>query len=205
MSKKFMKKFMAIAAVSAVLITSSAFAKTEGNYLGIDFLKTSSSNRYQQYGSKSTYPTFDNNSNGVGINYKYAKNFDQIFVAPGVFFDRIGAESKDQSARTLTTNSRYGAKLDLGYDLNDSFALYFTNGVANVNYEVNAAVAGGRGSSSKMGYFYGGGAMAKISNDLSLTVEYNTQTLNIPVNALASADHIKSTLGVAKIGLAYNF
>ena len=201
-----MKKFIVIAAVAASLATSSAFAKTEGNYVGIDFLKTSSTNRYQVHGSKSSsYGAFDNTSDGVGLNYKHAMNFDQIFVAPGVFFDRLGAESKDQSGRTVTTNSRYGAKLDLGYDLTETFSAYFTNGLANVNYSTNTASAGGRGSSSKIGYFYGAGLINKISKDLSLVVEYNTQTLNIPTSALANADHVKSKLGVAKLGLAYNF
>lgn len=201
-----MKKFIAISTVAVSLMASSAFAKTEGNYVGIDFLKTSTTDRYQTHGSKSsTYQAFSNTSNGVGINYKHAMNFNQVFVAPGAFIDRLGAESKDASGRTVTTNSRYGAKLDLGYDLTENFSAYFTNGVADVNYRINTASAGGRASTSKMGYFYGAGLTTKIAQDLSLALEYNTQTLNLATPALASADHAKSRIGVAKLGLLYNF
>lgn len=205
-----MKKIIAIAALTAALASSSAFAKTEGNYVGVSFLKSSATNRFQISGNQDrTWNKFSDTSNGVGIDYKHAYNFDGAYVSPGVFFDQIGSKATDAYNDNLTISSRYGAKLDLGYDFTDYFSAYFTNGIANTNYQLNVSNYGGaladHSTASKMVYFYGAGVTSKISKDLSLVAEYNTQTLNIGTLSSGVDDHIKSKLGVAKIGLAYNF
>ncbi len=200
-----MKKIIAIAALTAALASSSAFAKTEGNYVGIDFLKTSVTNRYQSSGGKAAgYEKFDNTSNGVGVNYKHAINFNDVFVAPGVFFDRLGSEATDVDGGTLSTQSRYGAKLDVGYDVNENFSAYVTNGLAHVKYNINLP-SNSTSTGAEISYFYGAGLSTKITKDLSLNVEYNTQTLSIATPKITGADHIKSKLNVAKLGLSYNF
>ncbi len=200
-----MKKIIAIAALTAALASSSAFAKTEGNYVGIDFLKTSVTNRYQSSGGKAAdYEKFDNTSNGVGINYKHALNFNDVFIAPGVFFDRLGSEATDADGGTLSTQSRYGAKLDVGYDVNENFSAYVTNGLAHVKYNINLP-NNSTSTGAEISYFYGAGLSTKITKDLSLNVEYNTQTLSIATPVIDGADHIKSKINVAKLGLSYNF
>lgn len=201
-----MKKIIAVAAFAASLVASSAFAKTEGHFVGISLLKSSATNRFQDSGKDNTsISKFDDESYGVGVNYRHAFNFNGFFVAPGVFFDHLGLESTDQNGGTVTTNSRYGSKLDLGYDINERIAAYVTNGLSSVKYRVNMPGVG-INNDSKLSYYYGAGIAAKITKNLFVNVEYTTQTVNMTAAPGAQGlDHIKSKIDIARIGLAYNF
>ena len=197
-----MKKIIFIAALTLTLATSSALAKTEGNYVGIDVLRTSAKHKYESNGL--TGSKFDDSSIGVGVNYKHALNFNQVFLAPGVFFDQLGTKSKDSDGGKVSASYRYGAKLDLGYDITDDFAVYFTNGLSNLLYSVDWNNTGdGKKSGSKLGYVYGGGLSYKIAKNLVMNLEYNTQSVDLktPYNETKVASSIR----VAKVGLSYNF
>jgi opacity protein-like surface antigen len=217
-----MKKFIALAALLATLATSSALAKTEGNYVGIDVLRTSDKHKFKydenNNGILNTAKFNGTASSGIGINYKHAFNFNQIFLAPGVFFDKLGTNSQFYDAK-LKSNYRYGAKLDLGYDITDNFAVYFTNGLSNLNYSVSGNtyefnektyqddVSGSfKKSRSKLGYVYGAGLSYKIAQNLAVNFEYNAQSLTLKPKVGEGFDvKVASTIRVAKVGLLYNF
>jgi opacity protein-like surface antigen len=196
-----MKKIIAIAAIAATLATSHALAKTEGNYVGVDILRTTAENQYKPDGG---YGKFKDSSVGVGVNYKYAFNFNQVFLAPGVFFDQLGTKAKDLDGDNVSANYRYGAKLDLGYDITDEFAVYFTNGLSALNYEVNWKSVDEKKSATQLGYFYGAGLSYKVIKDVVLSFEYNNQSLNNLKTPDASTK-VKADIRVAKIGISYNF
>ena len=189
-----MKKTLSLIVIAGSLLASNAYAKTEGNYVGIDILRSSVQHKYQDTSIK-------DKSTGFGINYKYALNFDKIFLAPGVFAERLGAETTDDQNQTTSTNYRYGAKLDLGYDVTDNFAAYFTNGFANFNYKLDDH-AGYAESKSVIGYFYGAGLSYKILKNVTMNLEYNTQSPNF---TNANGVKFKSDVRVAKVGVSYNF
>ena len=189
-----MKKTLSLIVIAGSLLASNAYAKTEGNYVGIDILRSSVQHKYYD-------TTVKDKSTGFGANYKHAFNFNKIFLAPGAFAERIGTEVTDDQNETISTNYRYGAKLDLGYDVTDNFAAYFTNGFANLSHKLNDH-AGYTESKSVTSYFYGAGLSYKILKNVTMNLEYNTQSPNF-TNAYGVK--FKSDVRVAKIGVSYNF
>ena len=147
------KKLLTVTAVVVALSSSSAFAKTEGNYVGLDFLKSYS------VGSGA----------GVGVDYKYAVNLGStFFIAPGFFVDRISTKVRDRGNITKL-NYRYGLKTDIGYDITDVFSAYATGGIVQVAYKAD------QGSKMTDGFLYGLGLGYKATNDSTISIEYNQQ------------------------------
>ena len=184
-----MKKIIAITSTFAVLAAASASAKTEGNYLGIDLHRAVTESHYdtRTTGATNTIDKRYDQNLGFGLSYKYAFNFDKIFVAPGVFFERIGTNAKIATGENnddhyFQVKNRYGVKLDIGYDIKDDFAVYLTGGLSYTGYKTNHSDATGTGipetfAGSKPGFLYGFGAIQKISDNVSIGAEYNTQAL----------------------------
>jgi opacity protein-like surface antigen len=196
-----MKKILSVAAIIAVFANSSAFAKTKGNYVGVSLLNSSA--RYYSVDSEGKTPISKDSSLGFGLDYKHAFNFgNNVFVAPGVFFDKLGLNSKEEGG-DLKVNKRYGAKLDIGYDVTHNTAVYFTNGLSYTNYRF--ATAGDQSTSAsknKLGYFFGAGFAHHLTKDVTLNVEYNLQKVNTTDE---TNTQVKTQIGVAKIGVAYHF
>lgn len=149
-SQKY-EKLIVATSIIATFTASSAFAKNEGNIVGVNLLRASNINQYQKSGSASAnYGKFKDSSTGLGVSYKYAFNFDNVFLAPGVFFDKLGLKAKDQDGDSVSSNYRYGTKLDVGYDITDSFAAYLSTGLANTNYKVDWTSTGEKKTGSKL-------------------------------------------------------
>ena len=201
-----MKKFILITTVASVISGSAAFAKTEGNIVGLNILRASASNQYQKSGSiAANYSKFDDSAIGFGASYKYAFNFNQIFVAPGVFFDKLGLKAKDQDGDTVSSSYRYGAKADLGYDVTEDFSAYLTAGVANTNYKVDWKTSEEKKSGTKLGYIAGVGVAYKVAKNLIVSLEYNMQSPTFKTPDHGGINEVKSKIKVAQIGVAYNF
>ena len=49
-------------------------------------------------------------------------NFNNFFVAPEVLLKRFSNENTDFLGDTVGVDGRVGAKVNLGYDINDSFS-----------------------------------------------------------------------------------
>ncbi len=221
------KKLLSAASLAAIIFSSSAFAKTEGNYVGLNVIRSSLTGKGEDVGSSS----IKGKQIGFGVDYKYAINYDNFFVAPGVFAENNNNEGKkstdtiennqgiyDKESRSLGYKNkyRYGVKLDIGYDITDQFAVYFTNGLSrnhlqlNNNYSEytnnNGQINSDQGSSKtkfkKIGYFYGLGATYNVAKDVSVNAEYNIQNINPKPSGYSK---IKTNIGVAKIGVAYHF
>jgi len=201
-----MKKLILLTSLITIFTTSFALAKTEGNYLGIDLLQASADQRYLQNGKvANNYKEFDDSSYGIGTGYKYAFNFDKIFISPGVFFENLGTKAADKDGDNVLLNNRYGAKVDIGYDVSDKFSAYFTNGASNTSYKVDWKSVGRKKSGSKLDYFYGAGLAYKVSDKLVMNVEYNRQSTVLDTPNLGGINQVKADLNVIKVGLAYNF
>ena len=87
------KKLLAVASLVAILSASNVFAKTEGNYVGVDLLRTSVD---AQYEPTNGYKKFGNNGIGVGLHYNHAFNHKGMFLAPGVFVEKNAVTSRDR-------------------------------------------------------------------------------------------------------------
>ena len=203
-----MKKLITVSSVLAVLAASSAYAKTEGSYLGIDFSRSNAESKYKNAnGSINTsLGKFDNTANGFGLNYKYAYNLgNDLFIAPVLFYDKIGNSNNDRSGDPVTVNNRYGFKFDVGYDVTDKFAVYFTNGFTKVRYMVDwtNSDSGSKSGTTPMNYFHGVGASFKLANNILLNAEYNTQHLSF--SSPSQGITARTKLDVMKVGLSYSF
>lgn len=217
-----MKKLIVISSILAVFAASSALAKTEGNYVGVDIHRASLEARNIYRGSSGTTNNntdFSSTKTGYGITYKYAINFDnKVFVAPGAFYETIGNKAVDYLDNpdhfTVKIRNRSGLKLDIGYDVSDTSAVYFTNGISRVSYQTSSLDADALNpgpaekSRHKLGYFYGVGMSTNICKDVVVGFEYNRQNLTSKTiyTDTAKYDHrVKTQLDLFKINVAYHF
>ncbi len=226
-----MKKFILITTLASVLSTSAAFAKTEGDYFGIDILRTSASTKsnsnaaadsaLSQYYSHSS----KDSAVGFGINYKHAFNFDKFFVAPGIFLERLGTkssagfatDSSDGYNQSVSLNNRYGVKADFGYDITDKFSAYVPVGFNAVSYEMRtfdqnySEYVVSKKTGNKTGYFYGLGFSYALTDNFGINFEYNKLsklklTSAADVTVINSGTIVANTkVQIFKIGASYKF
>ncbi len=133
-------------------------AKTVGNYIGIDLIKTSTSfSMHQLYldpknNDKNPY-TDPTPSYGYGLKYNYAINYRNFFLSAGLFYENnqnknnFNKSSYQQYNQDYTyarsfvkIRDRYGLKFDLGYDVNDNLAFYGSAGIVNNNYMIRGSL-----------------------------------------------------------------
>ncbi len=227
-----MKKFLLLTTTASIL-ASSAFAKTEGNYFGIDVLRTSAQEKSSSSEAAdhstflSNYYSHDKKDSavGFGLNYKHAFNFNNFFIAPGIFFERLGLDSKvgysttatDAYSQSINLKNRYGIRADLGYDLTDKFSAYVPVGYNVVSYQISTYDQGGLSyiTSKKIGsegsYFYGLGLSYAITDNFGINAEYN----RLSQMKLKSASGVtidnsgtiiaNTTVQIFKIGTSYKF
>ncbi len=192
-----MKKLLIATLIFSAIATKS-FAKTEGNYVGIDLIGV---NADQSYGSGEN---FDDNAVGFGVNYKYAINFDGFFFAPNIAYERLGTKAINSNGDGVKIDNRYSARIDAGYDFNDDFAAYAGIGAAAVDYKIDwRNTVGASKNDTEMSALYAIGATVRPHKDIILNVEYNFQNIDLdtPLAGVESGTDISAV----KIGVAYRF
>jgi len=177
-----MKKLLILTSLISFLTTANASAKTEGNYVGLNFIDTASSNQ-------------NHNSNfGLGADYKYAFNFGGLFLAPGVFYDY----NRLSQPNSPTLKYSYGAKLNIGYDVTDKFAPFVTVGASQTRIQ----------ESAKNGMLLGVGFKYALNSDVDFTAAYEMTQFGLAGKAgsvIDGTDKINATYRVAKVGATYHF
>ena len=215
-----MKKLLLIIAALTSLLSISAQAKTEGSYAGIDLLRTQAT-FYERFTDNqdperrtpmNVKPSFAGHSYGLGLNYKYALNYNGFFVAPGVFAEHNQNKFQGTEGKSLNINNRYGLKADFGYDVTSKLAPYFTAGYSIIDY--NTKNNFGKYTSGRSGnagdWFYGLGLKFDYANNVALNFEYNTQNFaaktRVPnLYPIQYSGIYKTRLDVLKLGLSYKF
>jgi outer membrane autotransporter protein len=194
-----MKKLL-IVSIIATIATSSANANDRA-YVGLDLSSSHVKNKVSD-GEGTT--KISNNIAGFGLNAGYKINFNKgLFVAPEVFFDYLNNKSSpDDNSASYKIDSRYGAKLNLGYNFNEKFSVFANYGLANVRYKLSSSDLSENGS--KIAAIYGLGFAYNINEQLTAKIGANRQKL-----ATGFADNsgleIKSAIETYSVGLAYNF
>ncbi len=202
---------------------------TKGNYVGLELLRTDV--KFHEDWTRNTIKVerhnrhFSDNDIGLGVDYKYAFNFDRVFIAPGFFYEqnntKVGGSGVTDSSdfannNKLKISNRYGVKADLGYDLTDRFSPYITGGYSRIGYTATNAITRNfvttpSSKSSTVGdWFCGVGLKYRYSNTLSFGAEYNTQAFTVQTNVaynnnIAYSGAYKTKLSVMKLGAFYNF
>jgi opacity protein-like surface antigen len=221
-----MKKISTTLFVTALCFSSMAHAgESFGKHsFGVNAMMSSLS--YHEVATKSTFGgnprLFAGNSDssvGAGLAYKYIMNFDKIYVAPGLFYEKPNASSggsgpENTNLYQMQIKDRYGVSLDLGYDVTETITPYFTGGYSSIRY-----LAKDWRSSSGVPYsaikrntigdwYYGAGIKAKINKDFSIALEYNTQKFDAKTAVVNSGDYqgtYVTRLNLVKLGVFYNF
>ena len=206
------KKLLAAASVAvAVAASSSAFAKTEGHYAGVNIVRSDSGSQHISEGVNVTNK-FNDRGIGAGLDYRYAFNMNNFFIAPGLFVEKNNIKtrgSEDEMTSKISINYRYGLKANIGYDVTDEASVYFTNGLSNTLYKVgfsgvdDGVKFNGEKSTGAIGYFYGAGVAYNVTKEVAVNVEYNTQKIDL--NTAFVGAKVENTLSVVKLGVSYHF
>ncbi len=220
-----MKRIIASTILASLFTASAAFAKTEGAYLGVDFISSRTSfytKVDQQDMGWTTYkPTQYGSTYGAGLNFKYAFNMNGFFIAPGLIAEKNSfgnIRTKGTNEDSLQVRSRYGAKLDFGYDIADVVSPYVTVGYSAVRYK---SVSNGLDSGNNLitsassgtagGAFIGGGLQFTLSNNFILNFEYNLQKFTAKPDVPQGSEYYLNKyqqigrMDIAKVGISYHF
>lgn len=224
-----MKKLLTIA--TFLLLSFESYAK-DGVYIGADINRS-----HVKYRIIVLTPNLDGGTTefaenktdkaavagGLNVGYNFDIN-DKFFVAPELFYDHLNNKVGDpygnpdgdgfrQAAYyndTTTLTYRYGAKVNLGYNFAQKFALFTSIGVANVNYKYdwNSNIGGALTDnhsyrSDKVAMIYGLGAAYKISDEMTGKISIDHQSFNTTYALYGWRS--KVNLNVVKLGVAYNF
>lgn len=217
-----MKKLSTLALSTAIIAASSyasvANAKTQGHYAGLDLIRTSI-HFEERYTDPATpdpikWPIEHGGSGyGVGLNYKYAFNFNKLFIAPGVFIEEnhASAKGRDEWFRAqMKIKNRFGVKADIGYDVTNKIAPYLTGGYSKISYKSTNFVGNDQRSlHSTLGdWFYGAGLKVEYNDKISFNLEYNRQDFAAKNTSATTGDYVsifKTKLSIIKLGASYNF
>jgi len=203
--------------------------KTQGHYFGLDLTRTRIK-FHERYAKTIGGPYSHNSSNhrdtdtGFGLKYKYAINFNNLFIAPGIFSEINNSEAKgevgtgDDIHSQIRIKNRTGVKLDIGYDIN-RFSPFITGGYSLISYKTKnwfrttqiTQTFSRNGTAND--FFYGAGLNYKVNKDITLDFEYNrnsfyakTSTPNLIADNTRFWDgKYKTTLNIYKLGVSYKF
>ena len=227
-----MKKTLSLIAILISLLSSQAYAKTEGNYVGITASRnivkiknTSTLASDNEEGMNKFYNQSNKNSKyGFGFNYKYAFNFNNFFVAPEVSYERLNNEinsdffdeSDNYFSQKLKLKNAITLKSNLGYDIKDQLAFYVPVGISRFGYDIETADVGGvdkkftKKSNNQSTTFIGFGLSYEPLKNWILNLEYNKYQ-NFKITSVEKATNAggkinaKTNLDTMKLGLSYRF
>jgi opacity protein-like surface antigen len=226
-----MKKTLSSIIIVISLFSSQAYAKTEGNYLGINIsknalkIKSTSSVAQDNFEGINSFYNYNNKNSkyGFGLNYKHAFNFNNFFVAPEIAFDLLNNEINSSYIREY--NNYFSQKIKLknaitlkanfGYDFSDQFAFYIPFGISKIGYDIETTDViginnkGTKKSGYKSSAFIGFGFSYQPIKNWVVNLEYNKyQNFKITSqNATFNNGQIiaKINLDLMKLGISYRF
>ena len=181
-------------------------------YVGVDILQSDVKHRFYNRVDESDMDgnKTKSSSKNFGANAGYKMNFDKVFVAPEIFYDHFNSSAKDfdsndpqYAADRIEIDSRYGAKVNLGYNFCPKLSGFVNVGMANVRYNVKWESDNSSDGGSKLAMIYGVGLSYALNDNWSLRTSYDRQTFNIRYMENGLRDKVR--LDVVKFGVIYGF
>lgn len=203
-----MKKLLITTTLIGSLISSIAAAQNE-NQFSISAINSKVENTYH-HATTDRDLTYDNEGSAISfaVNYGYKiKLPSNLSLTPGIFYDNINNLGKESLVLDKEKiKYRYGAKVDLGYEIFDNLSLFTSLGVANVKYSVSWDTnTRFYKSDDDISLVYGVGATYDVNDDIFISTEYNMQSIEINANAANNIQHYDSDIRVFKLGVGYKF
>ncbi len=182
------------------MLTTPAWAATEGNYLTLNLINTDA--QLEDFNNEDFNPFGVESDNQVsfGIAYRYAINFEEYFIAPKVFFDYNNLSLTDASNNSWDIDYSFGAGVDLGYDIYTDIAVGITAGVGTYEYAID--LSSGSNSSSEGFSFAGGFLEYEFADNFvaSIAYEFSKVELKDPNNNISEFE-----INVFRAGISYKF
>ncbi len=160
---------------------------------------------------------------GYGLSAGYNFDFGKVSLAPEIFYDKINTANKSYLCPSggqhyckdkMEVDSRYGAKLNLGYEVAQNTKLFINAGYSNVKVDQKylngyTAITTGRVlvKTNKNGVFtYGFGASYTVNNNIALKAAYEISQFSVIHQDYLSPNPIDEIkLQIVKLGLIYSF
>ncbi|NBV06874.1 MAG: porin family protein [Proteobacteria bacterium] len=207
-----MKKLSAI--FCTALIFSNA-ANATGFYVGADALVADANHKAKNISTTSGPKNNDKQGDtklNYGVNAGFRIDLLNLYGSAELFYDNLQTSARNfqSSAEQISSDgsstelkNRYGAKANLGFAILPRITPFITYGLTNVNYSSNVFSSNQSISKSKLTPLYGAGLILDLPFGVSLKASYDYQQFNI--RYAESGSKIKTNLGVAKLGVIYNF
>lgn len=193
----------------------SAPSYATGLFIGGDVLfanaQYKAKNNSSSLGPKNGDITDADNLN-YGINAGVRVDLLSLLVSGEVFYDNLEVSAQNFKSTThkihtsdnIELKNRYGVKANIGMAILPKITPFVTFGMSKVSYGSNVYSSGNTLSKSELSPLYGVGVLVDIPFiDISVKASYDYQNLNM--NYAESGAKIRSHLGVAKLGVIYNF
>jgi len=206
-----MKKFLILFS-SLVCFSNSSYAT--GFFVGVDALhadaRHEAKNSSAVSGPQNGDVKKDNNFN-YGVNAGFRLDVLNLLASGELFYDNLRTSSRNfaqingqsNNGNSIAINNRYGAKVNLGFAIFPRVTPFLTYGLTNVNYSSNVSSSNNSLTKSKMTPLYGLGLLVDLPAGFSVKASYDYQSFNMLY--AESGSRIRTHLGVAKLGLIYNF
>lgn len=194
-----MKKLI-LATVAGSLVAAPAFAKTEGTSVGLSLINT----EVRTYDINSS--EYEDSNVSYGIDFKHAISFGNLYVAPGLFYDHNATDGNQAVSGSVTNENfrySYGIKADIGYDVNDKFAVFATLGHSQTRG--SSTVDGVKTDSTREGFIYGAGVKMALSDRLDAGLSYEVTDFGKSDDLLDDSDNFQNTYNVIRLRLGYKF
>ncbi len=205
-----MKKFLYLSGLLCVLSNS---ANATGIYVGLDALSSNANftakNISSVTGPKNNSEKQDSKFN-AGINAGVRFDLLTFYASGELFFDNLQSSTQNlsqisgsNSGGDITLKNRYGVKGNIGFAILPRVTPFITYGLANVSYSNSVANVNQSTSQTELAPLYGVGVLVDLPFNVSVKASYDYQRFNM--RYASGASKIKTDLGIAKLGVIYNF
>jgi hypothetical protein len=206
-----MKNFLAVFFVTLLLSTSSY---ATGLFVGADALFANADHKAKNFSSSATSKNGNIQSSdkvNYGINAGFRFDLLNLLASAELFYDDLGTSAKnfESSSNQNTSNdsiaikNRYGAKANFGFAILPRITPFLTYGLTDVNYSSEVLSNNQSLTKSKLTPLYGLGILLDLPLGFSVKASYDYQQFNM--HHADQGTRIKTNLGVAKLGVIYNF
>ncbi len=207
-----MKIFSAIFC-AAFLISSPSYAT--GLFIGADALFA---NAHHQAKNSSTDSGPNNGSvqqsdkMGYGVNAGVRADLLTLLASAELFYDKLDTSTRNfestsgeiNNSDSIAIKNRYGVKGNIGFAILPKVTPFLTYGLANVQYGNQVLSSGNSVSKSEFAPLYGLGLLIDLPfTGLSVKAAYDYQQFNM--KSAQEGAKIRTHLGVARLGVIYNF
>ena len=224
----------------ATSLSNTSLAKTQGHYVGISAINTEINITKEQYdagsitlGAYSNKRDYDKiNKFGFGLEYKYAFNYKNFFIAPKISYDYNNIDEYTQNLIltqdkdfisigylfNLHTKSKqsYGIGFDIGYDINSKLSIYNIIQIRRLSFSKSRIYDTGsiltdrtktdlnQGNIYINNFTYGFGIKYQIEPNFDIFANYEISTRH-GEKGFKKNYYSPTGYNVARVGISYNF